>query len=61
MGFNVLGTTSSSVVNFFSHTPSYATSAAAIYFASVVNVATTLYLELLQLTAIPFKINMYPD
>jgi hypothetical protein len=46
-----------SVVNSFIHTISCATSAAAIYTASIVDAATTLYLELLQQTVAPFKTN----
>ena len=55
------GTTPSSVMNPFIQTASCAASEAATYSASVVDPATTGCLELLQLTAAPFKRNTYPD
>ena len=52
------GTTSSSVMNFLIQTASLVASEAAIYSASVVESAVVSYLELFQLTAPPFKVNM---
>ena len=57
----MLGTTPSPVMNFLIQTASLAASEAAIYSASVVESATVSYLELLQLTAPPFKQNTYPN
>jgi hypothetical protein len=48
-------------MNSFIQTASSAASEAAMYSASVVDLATTLCLELLQLTAPPFITNTYPD
>src|SRR5262249_19670106 len=61
MGASILGTTSSSVMNFFIQTASLAASAAAIYSASVVESAIVACLEFLQLTAPPLSMNTNPD
>src|SRR4051812_1764806 len=55
-GSNALGTTPSSVMKFLIQTPSLDASAAAMYSASTVDLAITLCLQLLHLTAPPFKI-----
>ena len=55
-----LGMTPRSVMNSFTQIASCAASEAAMYFASHVDPATTLCLQLHQLTAPPFKIYMYP-
>src|SRR5215216_3089563 len=55
-GSNALGTMPSSVMKFLIQTPSLDASAAAMYSASTVDPAITLCLQLLQLTAPPFKI-----
>src|SRR3954470_13877950 len=47
-------------MNSFIQTPSFAASEAAMYSASHVDPATTLCLELHQLTAPPFNVNTYP-
>ncbi|PRQ50071.1 hypothetical protein RchiOBHm_Chr2g0129021 [Rosa chinensis] len=57
----MVGTTSSSVMNFFIQTASFAASDAAMYSASVVESAVTLCLQLLQFTAPPFKVKTNPD
>ena len=57
----MLGTTPSSEMSFFIQTASLAASAAAMYSASVVESAIVSYLELLQLIAPPFNVNMNPD
>ena len=57
---NALGTMPSSVMKFLIQTPSLDASAAAMYSASTVDPAMTLCLQLLQLTAPPFKIYTYP-
>ena len=49
------------IKNFRIQTASFTASAAAIYSASVVELATVSYLEDFQLTAPLFKQNMYPD
>src|SRR4051812_11909608 len=58
---SALGTTPSSVMNSFIHIASCEASEAAMYSDSVEDLATTLCVALLQLTAAPFKINTYPD
>jgi hypothetical protein len=55
-GSNALGTTPSSVMKFLIQTPSLDAYEAAMYSASIVDPAITLCLQLLQLTAPPFKI-----
>src|SRR3954466_6472699 len=57
---DALGMTPRSVMNSFTQTASCAASKAAIYSASHVDPATTLCLQLHQLTAPPFKIYTYP-
>ncbi|KAK2456386.1 hypothetical protein QL285_003757 [Trifolium repens] len=57
----MLGTTSSSVMNFLIQTASFAALEAAIYSASVVESATVSCFELFQLTAPPFRKNTKPD
>ena len=52
---DILGITPNLVMNFLIQIASLAASEAAIYSASVVESATVSYLELLQLTAPPFK------
>src|SRR6187401_1070720 len=59
IGPDALGTTPRSDMNSFIQTPSCAASEAAMYSASHVDPATTLCLELHQLTSPPFKINTY--
>src|SRR5215216_6436379 len=59
IGPDALGMTPRSVMNSFIQTPSLAASEAAMYSASHVDPATTLCLELHQLTAPPFNKNMY--
>ena len=54
-------TTPNPWMKFLIQTASFAASDAAIYSASVVESAVVSYLELFQLTAPPFKVNMYPD
>src|SRR3954466_3589255 len=60
IGPDALGITPRSDMNSFIQTPSFAASEAAMYSASHVDPATTLCLELHQLTAPPFKVNTYP-
>src|SRR3989337_3065964 len=60
IGLDALGITPRLDMNSFIQTPSCAASKAAMYSASHVGPATTLCLELHQLTAPPFRINMYP-
>src|SRR3954465_665561 len=60
IGPDALGMTPRSDMNSFIQTPSLAASEAAMYSASHVDPATTLCLELHQLTAPPFNVNMYP-
>ena len=60
IGPDALGITPTSVMNSFIQTASCATSEAAMYSASHVDPATTLCLQLHQLTAPPFKIYTYP-
>jgi len=60
IGPDALGITPRSDMNSFIQTPSCDASEAAIYSASHVDPATTLCLELHQLTAPPFNINLYP-
>ena len=60
IGPDALGMTPRSDMNSFIQTPSFAASEAAMYSASHVYPATTLCLELHQLTAPPFNINTYP-
>src|SRR6266511_4358570 len=60
IGPDALGITPRSDMNSFIQTPSFAASEAAMYSASHVDPAMTLCLELHQLTAPPFNINMYP-
>ena len=57
---DALGMTTRSDMNSFIQTPMFAASEAAMYSASHVDPATTLYLELHQLTAPPFNVNTYP-
>src|SRR6187401_2141722 len=59
IGPDALGITPRSVMNSFIRTPSCAASEAAMYSASHVDAATTLCLQLHQLTAPPFKIYTY--
>ena len=56
-GYDILGITPSLVMNFLIHTTSLAAFEAAIYSASVVESTIVSYLELLQITAPPFKQN----
>ena len=58
IGLIMLGTTSSSVINFLIQTASLAASEAVIYSVSVVELEVVSYLELFQLTAPPFNVNM---
>ena len=58
MGSAMVGTTSSLVMNFLIQTASLAAFEAAIYSASVVESVVVTCLELFQLTAPPFKVNM---
>src|SRR3954465_9906478 len=60
IGPDALGMTPRSDMNSFIQTPSFAASEAAMYSASHVDPATTLCLELHQLTAPPFNVNTYP-
>ena len=60
IGPNALGMTSRSVIYSFTQIASCAASEAAMYSASHVDPATTLCLQLHQLTAPPLKIYMYP-
>ena len=60
IGPDAQGITPRSDMNTFIQTPSFAASEAAMYSASHVDPATTLCLELHQLTAPPFNVNMYP-
>src|SRR3954462_5808630 len=60
IGPDALGITPRTDMNSFIQTPSFAASEAAMYSASHVDPATTLCLELHQLTASPFNINTYP-
>src|SRR4051812_47428068 len=60
IGPDTLGITPRSDMNSFIQTPSFAASKAAMYSASHVDPATTLCLELHQLTAPPFNIDTYP-
>ena len=60
IGPDALGMTPRSVMNSFTYIASCAASEAAMYSASHVDPATTLCLQLHQLTAPPFKIYMYP-
>src|SRR6266496_1603204 len=60
IGPDALGMTPRSDMNSFIQTPSFAASEAATYSASHVDPATTLCLELHQLTAPPFNKNTYP-
>ena len=60
IGSSALGTTPRSVMNGFIQTPYFAASEAAMYSASHVDPATTLCLQLHQLTAPPFNIYTYP-
>ena len=60
IGPDALGITPRSVMNSFIQTASCAASEAAMYSASNVDPATTLCLQLHQLTAPPFKIYTYP-
>ena len=60
IGPDALGMTPRLVMNSFTQTPYCAISEAAIYSTSHVEPATTLCLELHQVTAPPFNINMYP-
>ena len=53
----MLGTTPSSVMNFFIQTASLAASEAMMYSDSVVKSVVVSYLELFQLTAPPFNVN----
>ena len=57
---DALGITPRSAMNSFIQTASCAASEAAMYSASHVDPTTTLYLQLHQLTAPPFKIYTYP-
>src|SRR6266498_5626190 len=59
IGPDALGITPRSDMNSFIQTPSFVASEAAMYSASHVDPATTLCLELHQLTAPPFNINTY--
>src|SRR3954471_8633816 len=60
IGPGTLGMTPRSVMNSFIQIASCAASEAAMYSASHVDPATTLCLQLHQLTAPPFKISTYP-
>ena len=60
IGPDALGMTPRSVMNSFTQIASCAASEAAMYSASHVDPATTLCLQLHQLTAPPFKIYTYP-
>ena len=60
IGPDALGMTPRSDMKSFIQTPSFAASEVAMYSASHVDLATTLCLELLQLTAPPFNVNTYP-
>src|SRR6266536_912782 len=60
IGPDALGITPRSDMNSFIQTPSFAASEAAMYSASHVDPATTLCLELHELTAQPFNLNKYP-
>ena len=60
IGPDALGMTPRSDMNSFIQTPPFAASEAAMYSASHVDPATTLCLEMHQLTAPPFNINTYP-
>src|SRR3954470_4152326 len=60
IGPDALGMTPRSVMNSFTQIASCAASEAAMYPASHVDPATTLCLQLHQLTAPPFKIYTYP-
>src|SRR3954463_1356046 len=60
IGPDALGMTPRSDMNSFIQTPSLAASEAAMYSASDVDPATTLCLELHELTAPPFNVNTYP-
>ena len=60
-GFDILGIIPNPVMNFLIQKASLAASEAAMYSASIVESVTVSYLELLQLTAPPFKQNTYPD
>src|SRR3954453_17347976 len=60
IGPDALGMTPRSDMNSFIQTPSFPASEVAMYSASHVDPATTLCLELHQLTAPPFNINTYP-
>ena len=60
IGPDAQGLTPRSDMNSFIQTPSFAASEAAMYSTSHVDPATTLCLELHQLTASPFNKNMYP-
>ena len=60
IGPDALGKTPRSVMNSFTQIASCAASEAAMYSASHVDPATTLCLQLHQLTAPPFKIYTYP-
>src|SRR6266511_528026 len=57
---DALGMTPRLDMNSFIQTPSFAASEATMYSTSHVDPATTLCLELHQLTAPPFNINTYP-
>ena len=59
IGPDALGITPRSDMKSFIQTPSFAASEAAMYCTSHVDHATTLYLELHQLTAPPFSVNTY--
>src|SRR3954470_23745095 len=59
IGPDALGMTPRSDMNSFIQTPSFAAFEATMYSASHVDPATTLCLELHQLTAPPFNINTY--
>ena len=56
-----LGIIPSSMMNFFIYIASFVASAAAMYFASVVESVVVSYLELFQLTTPPFRVNTYPE
>ena len=60
IGPDALDLTPRSDMNSFIQTASFAASAGAMYYASHVDPATTVCLELLQLTAPLFNINTYP-
>jgi hypothetical protein len=59
-GSRILGSTPSSGMNFYSQIASVATSAVAVYSDSIVDLAFSDYLQLLQLTALPLTKNTYP-